>query len=125
MKRGTELEPQREGQADPLTLIALEEELHKLKTACGIPEKETWWMRLGDFTVAHTGRTHLVNRKKYIKLAVSCGWLCGSHRFYAGQKFLGILYLLFFWTGIPFAMTMVDLMIALPKNPDKHGMIEL
>ncbi|MCU0567255.1 MAG: NINE protein [Oculatellaceae cyanobacterium Prado106] len=33
-------------------------------------------------------------------LAFFAGW-CGLHKFYLGENFAGILYLLFFWSGIP------------------------
>ena len=66
-----------------------------------------------------------VDRKKYIRLALTCGWFCGAHRFYARQKILGTLYLLLFWTGFSFTMTLIDLMIVVPMKADSQGMIEL
>ncbi len=109
---------------DPRRMIELEEELIALKQKQGIEEKPKWWQRLGDWYADYTVRSKvLVNRKKYIRLAWTCGWLCGSHRFYAHKPVLGTLYLLFFWTGAPFAMTLIDLMIALPMRPDENGMI--
>ena len=112
--------------ADPREMIALEEELFALKQKYGIQEKTKWWIRAGDFLANRLAREpKLVSRKTYIRLAASCGWFCGAHRFYCGQKKLGLLYLLFFWTGIPFAMTLVDLMIALPMKPDENGFIRL
>lgn len=65
-----------------------------------------------------------VHRKKYLLLALFTGWM-GGHRFYARQYPTAILYLLFFWSGFPFAMTIVDLMIAIPKEPDAEGKILL
>lgn len=112
-------------QADPHVPVRAEQELCTRKASLETAGKPAWWIRLGDFLAERTGKPRWVNRKKYVKLALTCGWLCGSHRFYAGQRLLGGLYLLFFWTGIPMAMTMVDLMIALPKVPDEDGMIEL
>lgn len=111
---------------DPKQMLALEEELVQLKQEHGISQKEAWWMHIGDWIAnrSDNARRH-VSRNTYIKLAVTCGWFSGAHRFYAGQKLLGTLYLLFCWTGIPFAMTLVDLMIALPMQPDQSGMIEL
>ena len=107
-------------------LLELEEELRSLKEKCHIKEEKKWWHKIGDCMVNRLEREPVaVSRKKYIKLAVTCGWLCGAHRFYIGQKGLGILYLLFCWTGIPFAMTLIDLMIALPKEIDKSGNIIL
>lgn len=116
---------QRSDYISPKEMIALEEELQALKAAHGMKEKRVWWISLGDMIFSRTSKPVSVNRKKYIKLALSCGWFCGSHRFYAGQKLLGILYLLFFWTGIPAAMTLIDLMIVLPMEADETGMIQL
>ncbi len=111
---------------NPAHLIELEEELNALKKEQGIVEKPAWWQRLGDWYADwSTNHKTAVDRKKYIRLAWTCGWLCGSHRFYAHKPILGTLYLLFFWTGIPFAMTLIDLMIALPMVPDENGKIIL
>lgn len=111
---------------DPKKMLALEEELAQLKQQHGIQDKQTWWKKAGDWLAKRSdGARRQVDRSTYIKLAASCGWFCGAHRFYAGQKLLGTLYLLFCWTGIPFAMTLVDLMIALPMQADQGGMIEL
>lgn len=111
---------------DPKQMLALEEELIQLKQEYGIREKQSWWMNMGDWLAKRgDGAGRCVSRSTYVKLAAACGWFCGAHRFYAGQKLLGTLYLLFCWTGIPFAMTLVDLMIALPMQPDQRGMIEL
>ena len=65
---------------------------------------------------------HTVNRKKYLLLALFAGWM-GGHRFYARQWLVAIVYLAFFWTGCPFAMTIIDLMAAIPKEPDEEGRI--
>lgn len=111
--------------ADPKKMIALEQELAELKEQYGIKDRPKWWVKVGDWLVQRKGGPKTVERKKYIKLALCCGWLCGAHRFYAGQKILGVLYLLFCWTGISFAMTLVDLMIVLPMQPDEHGMIQI
>ncbi len=114
----------KEDNFDPKQMIALEEELIALKAEQGIQEKQTWWRRLGDWYADYSVRSKVpVNRKKYIRLAAACGWLCGAHRFYAKKPVIGTLYLLFFWTGISFAMTLIDLMIALPMVPDEDGNI--
>lgn len=111
---------------DPKELIALEEELLSLKEEHGILEKETWWMKTGDRIAGRLERNRVkVSRRTYIKLALGLGWFCGAHRFYCKQRLLGMLYLLFCWTGIPFAMTLIDLMIILPMKPDNCGMIEV
>lgn len=64
------------------------------------------------------------NRKTYLLIALFLGW-CGGHRYYSHQWFLGILYTALFWTGIPIAMTLIDLMVAIPLPVDEDGMIEV
>lgn len=103
-------------------LYMLEEELHQLKEQYGIEEEKSWFRRTMDKIMELKYAPHPVNRKKYIKIAIFTGWF-GGHRLWAKQYFTGVLYLLLFWTGIPAAMTMIDLMIALPKEPDENGII--
>ncbi|MDO4327965.1 MAG: NINE protein [Lachnospiraceae bacterium] len=115
-----------EESVDIRQMIVLEEELKDLKQQYGLEDKNKWWIRLGDRIARGTDRKgKRVKRKTYIRLALTSGWLCGSHRFYSGQKLLGSLYALFCWTGIPFAMTLIDLMIVLPMQSDEYGMIEV
>lgn len=109
-------------QIDPKVMIALEEELAVLREEHGIAQPVKWWHKIGDFICQKADRESVeINRKKYIKLALSCGWLCGAHLFYAHKKIQGLLYILFFWTAIPVAMTFVDLMIILPMKADESG----
>lgn len=63
-----------------------------------------------------------VNRKKYLLLALFTGWM-GGHRFYARQWVVAALYLVLFWTGFPLAMTIIDLLAAIPREADKDGNI--
>ncbi len=63
-----------------------------------------------------------LRRKTYLLTALFLGW-CGGHRFLARQYALGVLYAALFWTGIPIAMTLSDLMIALPIPADAEGCI--
>lgn len=42
-----------------------------------------------------------------VLLAVVFGFI-GIHKFYLGKNASGILYLVFFWTGIPFILSLVD-----------------
>lgn len=105
-------------------MIELEEELLSLQQEQGTATRTSWWQRIGDRYAEYSVNSKVpVDRSKYIRLAVTCGWLCGSHRFYSRKPILGTLYLIFFWTGIPFAMTLIDLMIALPMKPDENGKI--
>ncbi len=103
-------------------MAALEDELIRLKEERGIAQKRGLVFGCIDRLLADAKKKKVV-RKTYLRLALALGWFCGAHRFYAGQKIRGLLYLLFFWTGIPFAMTVVDLMIALPMKPDENGEI--
>lgn len=105
-------------------LVRLEAELMELKQKNGELIKRNVIFKIIDAAFAKNG-SKTVNRSRYIKLAVSCGWFTGMHRFYAGQSITGSLYLLFCWTGIPFAMTIMDLMAVLPVQADGEGMIHL
>lgn len=106
--------------------IALEEELHEARKQYGAEKKEGKLSHL--ITRFLDGRENrvqqLLDRKKYLLLAVFTGWF-GGHRFYAKQYPSAILYLLFFWSGFPMAMTIIDLMIAIPKQADEDGKILL
>ena len=86
--------------------------------------RQPLWIRIGDYIVDHHRQPAMVNRKKYIMLALTCGWLCGAHRWYTGDKVAAILYLLTFWTGIAADMTIVDLLLLfLQHEPDENGMV--
>lgn len=105
-------------------MAALEEELHQLKVEQGLPVKEGKLSRaLSAYFDKREARQEVsVKRRKYLLIAVLTGWM-GGHRFYTRQYVKGILYLLFFWTGMPMAMTVIDLLIAIPKPVDENGMI--
>ena len=103
-------------------LIALEQELHELKAEQGIEEKEGWISRKisGYFDRKEAMGEIALDKKKYVLLAVFTGWL-GGHRFYAKQYKTAILYFLLFWSGFPLAMTLIDLLIVIPKPVDEQG----
>lgn len=63
-----------------------------------------------------------VNKKKDLWLCILLGW-AGGHRFYQKQYLLGFLYLAFCWSGYSVAMSIVDLLIIFPKQPDEDGNI--
>lgn len=50
-------------------------------------------------------------------LALLFGWL-GFHRFYLGDVGLGILSAIFFWTGIPFILGLIDAIIFFSMDED-------
>ncbi len=56
-------------------------------------------------------------RNKYVAaiLAFFFG-IFGVHRFYLGQTVLGIIYLFFFWTGIPAIVGLIDAILLLVKD---------
>lgn len=107
-------------------MIALEQELHELKKQHGIEEKEGRLSRVisGFFERRDAKEKVAVGKKKYILLALFTGWL-GGHRFYAKQYPLAILYLALFWSGFPAAMTIIDLLVVIPKEADTDGKIWL
>lgn len=56
-------------------------------------------------------------------LAIFLGGL-GIHKFYLGQNGAGILYLLFFWTFVPFILSIIDIISLLTKSKDEFGSFE-
>ena len=104
--------------------LALQKELDETRKEYGVEVKEGKISKaISYFFEKKESRVpQPVNRKKYMLLALFTGWM-GGHRFYAKQYPTGILYLLFCWTGCPVAMTLIDLMIAIPKEVDKDGRI--
>lgn len=65
-----------------------------------------------------------VKKKTYLILLVLLGWM-GGHRYYEHRWVLGAIYTAFFWTGIPFAMCVIDAMIVIPKKADENGYITM
>lgn len=111
---------------DTRKLIALEEELMNARRESGIAAPLPLWVRIGDAIVDYREKKRaVIKRRSYILLALCCGWFSGAHRFYSGHYISGILYLLLCWTGIPFIMTAIDIMIALPIKADDEGKIRI
>ena len=106
--------------------MALVQELEELKAQRGEAKPEGRASRAisGFFDRREAREKQVLNKKKYILLAVFTGWM-GGHRFYAKQWPTAILYLLFFWCGFPLAMTIVDLMIVIPMKANENGNILL
>lgn len=104
--------------------LELENELQKTKEAYGIEEKETLLQQFAGWyhNLLNSREKRLVSRKTYIWLAVLTGWM-GGHRFYTHQYKTALIYLLTCWTGFPLAMTLVDLMIVIPMQPDDNGKV--
>ena len=98
--------------------LELENELQKTKEAYGIEEKETLLQKFAGWyhNLLNSREKRLVSRKTYIWLAVLTGWM-GGHRFYTHQYKTALIYL------FPLAMTLVDLMIVIPMQPDDNGKV--
>ncbi|HZG11903.1 NINE protein [Kurthia gibsonii] len=58
----------------------------------------------------------------YGLLGILLGGL-GVHKFYAGKIGLGIVYILFSWTGIPSIIGLIEGIIGLTKEEVEPGMI--
>ncbi|MDO4295983.1 MAG: TM2 domain-containing protein [bacterium] len=123
-KRKGQRETQEERALKMREFLALENELQKTKEEYGIEDKPTKLQLVVNkvYDIIYAREKRRVVRKKYIWLALLTGWF-GGHRFYTHQYKTAVLYLLLFWSGFPIAMTIVDLMIALPMKPDEEGMI--
>lgn len=102
--------------------IRLEEELHQLQQKYNIEVKRGKLYQMMEKLMEMKEKPHPVDRKKYLKLLFLTGWL-GGHRFYAKQYVTGALCLGLFWTGVPAAMAIIDIMAALPKAADENGKI--
>ena len=110
--------------ADIRRLLELEEELAQLKAAAGEEVRRPLWVKAGDYLIAHARTPVRISRKKYLTLALTCGWFTGAHRWYAGEKGWAVLYLLTSWTGIAAAMTIVDIFLLFARyEPDEEGMV--
>lgn len=90
----------------------------KFCTTCGKPihEKAEICPHCG---VRQPGMAAAGGRNKVIAglLALFFGWL-GIHKFYLGQNGLGVAYLLFFWTGIPLIIGVIDAVILFSMSDD-------
>lgn len=61
-----------------------------------------------------------VNKWLYILLAVLLGSF-GIHKFYAGKPVVGLLFAVFFRTGVPHILAIIGAIITLLKPADEHG----
>lgn len=61
-----------------------------------------------------------VNKVIYIVLAVFLGSF-GIHKFYARKTGMGILFLVFCWTGIPQILAIIGAILTLFKPADQNG----
>ncbi len=65
-----------------------------------------------------------VNKKKYLLLTLLFGGI-GVHKFYSKRHIMGLLYLIFSWTWIPFIVAVVELVSASLKKEDSDGNISI
>lgn len=107
-------------------IIAAQRELDELKREHGIEEEEHGIKKMiSNFFDKREALSQVpLNKKKYILLLVFTG-IFGGHRFYTKQYPSAILYLLTCWTGFSFAMSLIDLLIVIPKQADENGMFHL
>lgn len=64
----------------------------------------------------------VVNKVAYVLFAILLGSF-GVHKFYVGKVGLGIVYIIFCWTGIPALIGLIEGIIALTKPSDVYGNI--
>jgi len=64
----------------------------------------------------------LVKKIAYVLIALFLGGI-GIHKFYAGKIGMGIMYILFCWTGIPAFIALIEAIIAAFKPADANGNI--
>ncbi len=64
----------------------------------------------------------LVSKVIYIILALFLGGL-GVHKFYSGKIGMGIVYILFCWSGVPSVIALVEAIVAAVKPADAQGNI--
>ena len=105
-------------------LIAAEDELQHLKEQYGEKEKEPFWKRLISRIVEKkASRVPVkISKKKYCLTALLGGWF-GLHCFLVKKKTAGFCYLVFFFTGIPFMMSILDIWYALFLKADEEKCI--
>lgn len=115
-------------QVSPEEYFALQRELEETKRKYGIvdePEKEGRISRAisGFFDRRDAREKHLVSKKKYMLLMLL--GIFGAHRFYAKQYVVALFYLATCWLGVSIAMTIIDVLVVIPMQPDENGNILL
>lgn len=105
-------------------LVAAEEELRQLKEKYGEVEKEPFWKRMiTTYAEKKAAREPVKIRKsKYCLAALFGGWL-GLHCFMVNKKVLGFVYLVLFFSGISFLMSILDIWYAIFLETDEQKCI--
>ncbi|MCU5747075.1 TM2 domain-containing protein [Staphylococcus sp. SQ8-PEA] len=65
-----------------------------------------------------------VNKWLYILLSVLLGSF-GIHKFYAGKPVVGLIFLAFFWTGVPHILAIIGAILTLFKPADENGNVQV
>lgn len=112
----------------PEEFLALQQELEETKRRYGIEDEPVPEGRIsraisGFFDRREARKKQLVKKKTYMWLLLL--GIFGAHRFYTKQWVTAVLYLLTCWTGFSIAMTIIDVMVVIPMQPDKDGNILL
>jgi len=103
--------------------VALKMELDELKKQQGIQTESKLSRFVSSLFEKKENREKVkINKKKHLWTAILLGW-AGGHRFQAKQPILGALYLLTCWSGFSMAMTIIDIVIIIPMQPDEDGNI--
>lgn len=69
-----------------------------------------------------SGKLKGIKKTNYCLLIIFFGGI-GIHKFYIGKITLGLLYLIFCWTLIPWVLSIIDLIIAIQAKTDIDGNI--
>jgi len=113
---------------DVADFVAAETELQELKEKYNISseEKKPLWKKIGDKYAAYKDsiKPVTISKKKYCLTTLFFGWL-GVHQFMTGKKVAGVLYLLVSWTGISFAMSVLDIFYAVFLKADENHCISI
>lgn len=109
-------------------MLLLQMELEETKRKYGIedePKKEGRISRAisGFFDRRDAREKQWVSKKKYMLLMLL--GIFGAHRFYAKQYPTAVFYLVTCWCGISIAMTIIDVLVVIPMQPDENGYILL
>ena len=110
----------------PEDMFLAQMELEETKRKYGVeddPKEEGPISRVisGIFKLRDAREKQLVSKKKYMRLMLL--GMFGAHRFYAKQYITAVLYLATCWLGISLAMTLIDVLVVIPMEPDENGHI--
>ena len=125
LNKKTEQDQQPQERIDLDEYVALKRELDELEKAQGIQKEGKISRMISNFFEKSESKPKIkISKKKHLWTAILLGW-AGGHRFQAKQYGLGLLYLATCWSGFSMAMTIVDLLIIIPKPVDEDGCIEI